>query len=90
MPADPQIHLSLGPNGQVIWQRGSGPVLMMYLLQWGMSAGWTLQLEVQRDFDERGDWLTYTVSVAGVCSHTASDPLTATLQSLAQANNARL
>lgn len=87
MPADPLIHLSLGPSGQVIWQRGSGPALVMYLLNWGMSAGWRLQLQVEQEFDENGDWPMYLVSVVGVGECKARDPLTATLQSLALAHS---
>ncbi len=85
MPAEPLIHLSLGPSGQVIWQRGSGPALVMYLLDWGMAAGWQLQLQVEMEFDETGDWPLYTVRVVGISEYRARDPLTATLQGLALA-----
>ena len=85
MPSDPLIHLSLGPSGQVIWQKGSGPALVMYLLNWGMTEGWQIQFEIEQEFDETGDWAVYTVTVVGVGQCKARDPLTATLQSLAQA-----
>lgn len=85
MPADPLIHLSLGPSGQVIWQKGNGPALVMYLLHWGTSLGWQVQLQIEQEFDESGDWPMYTVCIVGVGQVTARDPLTATLQSLALA-----
>ncbi|MFB9994524.1 hypothetical protein ACFFLM_21435 [Deinococcus oregonensis] len=86
MPFEPQIHLSLGPSGHVIWQRGNGPMLVMYMLNWGILAGWQLQFQVEQEFDENGDWPVYTVQVKGVGECRARDPLTATLQSLAQAH----
>lgn len=87
MPADPKIHLSLGPSGQVIWQRGNGPTLVMYLLNWGMAAGWRIQVQVEQEFDEAGDRPIYTVCIVGVGESTAHDPLTATLQTLALAQS---
>lgn len=85
MPEDPRIHLSLGPSGHVIWQRGSGAALVLYLLEWSLSAGWQVWFQAELEFDELGEWPVYTVGVVGVSEFRARDPLTATLHSLVAA-----